>query len=399
MLITPNTTIFYMWMHPIPDSFNRAMYQRPLFWAKSAHLVFLKREDREIPNEIAREVTLIDVPTSLLFGSVFTYIFSAIRLLLKNRAQRHKCIVYTFNDESIIIGLLSKVLGYVWISDIWDDPSLPLFLQEPKFALRRLLVQLKVVLAKRVLKFSDLIVVSTMPEVLASYHLSSRQICAITNGVDIHRTQQVANLVNGKTLSLKSNSVDRELKVVYVGPVRMERASDILIKATAIACQHSSIRIHLILVGPVKDLPYFEGLVKQFSDCPHLKCDILGHKRHDETIAILQNADIAVHLHRRIPNYEYAYAIKLFEYMALGKAIIALDTPATRRIIRNQQNGLLVSLDPDVIASALALLSNDLSLRASLGHKALETVQQYDWDRIHEGLLYCVNSRLGQRVS
>lgn len=73
----------------------------------------------------------------------------------------------------------------------------------------------------------------------------------------------------------------------------------------------------------------------------------------------------------------YASPLKLFEYLALGKAIVAPDTPNLREILDDQRNALLFLPDKDgSLEIALDRLCHDEALRERLGAQALATIDE-----------------------
>lgn len=76
----------------------------------------------------------------------------------------------------------------------------------------------------------------------------------------------------------------------------------------------------------------------------------------------------------------YASPLKLFEYMALGRAIVAPDSDNIREILTDGENALLVS--PERLGNALARLADDEALRRRLGDAAHATIHGRDltWD-------------------
>ena len=74
--------------------------------------------------------------------------------------------------------------------------------------------------------------------------------------------------------------------------------------------------------------------------------------------------------------------LKLFEYMALGKAIIASDLPVLREVLEHGRNALLVPPDDvDAWANAITTLHNDGALRQRLGQQALRAFNtSYSWN-------------------
>jgi glycosyltransferase involved in cell wall biosynthesis len=90
---------------------------------------------------------------------------------------------------------------------------------------------------------------------------------------------------------------------------------------------------------------------------------------------------------------EWTSPLKLFEYMASGKAIIASDLPAIREVIDSGVNGLLVAPDDiDAWAKSLRRLESDPKLRSSLGHCAFKTViKKYTWKRRAQKVISNIN--------
>ena len=78
----------------------------------------------------------------------------------------------------------------------------------------------------------------------------------------------------------------------------------------------------------------------------------------------------------------YASPIKLFEYMASGRAIVASDLPSTADVVRDGESALLVPPgDVDALAKAIMRLRDDPALRHKLAACAREIVlAHYTWD-------------------
>lgn len=78
----------------------------------------------------------------------------------------------------------------------------------------------------------------------------------------------------------------------------------------------------------------------------------------------------------------YASPIKLFEYMAAGRAVVASDLPSTAEVVRDEETALLYPPgDVAALASAIRRLREDAALRSRLGAAASELVfSHYTWD-------------------
>ncbi len=113
-----------------------------------------------------------------------------------------------------------------------------------------------------------------------------------------------------------------------------------------------------------------------------------GHLPPAQVAAHLARADILV-----LPNPASAIAthatspLKLFEYMASRKAIVATDLPSIREVLTDGVNAILVPPgDVDAMAAAIRRLANDRPLRESLAAAAHAAVGAYSWERRAERL-------------
>jgi glycosyltransferase involved in cell wall biosynthesis len=90
----------------------------------------------------------------------------------------------------------------------------------------------------------------------------------------------------------------------------------------------------------------------------------------------------------------YTSPLKLFEYMASGRPIVASDLPSTAEILRDGGNALLVPpSDPAALAAALRRLQGDPALAGRLSDRALEDVQAYTWDARARSILAFIEQR------
>jgi glycosyltransferase involved in cell wall biosynthesis len=79
----------------------------------------------------------------------------------------------------------------------------------------------------------------------------------------------------------------------------------------------------------------------------------------------------------------YASPLKLFEYMAMGRAVVAPDQPNLREVLEDGANGLLfLPSEPHGLAQSLATLIANPNLRAKLGAAAARTItdRKMTWD-------------------
>jgi len=92
------------------------------------------------------------------------------------------------------------------------------------------------------------------------------------------------------------------------------------------------------------------------------------------------SADVLVATVAADPDTDYFSPLKLFEYMAAGVPIVASRKGAYEEVLTDGQTALFVppGAVPD-LADAVDRLLSDPELRADLGRRAREHVEQYDW--------------------
>lgn len=104
---------------------------------------------------------------------------------------------------------------------------------------------------------------------------------------------------------------------------------------------------------------------------------------HAEVPLYMAAADIAVVPYPRMDWENWLSPLKLFEYMASGKAIVASAIGQIAQVIRGRENGLLVPPgDVVMMTDALLTLIKDASLRERLGQQAREdAVKKHSWEQ------------------
>lgn len=102
-----------------------------------------------------------------------------------------------------------------------------------------------------------------------------------------------------------------------------------------------------------------------------------------EVATRLAEADILV-----LPNTastlsaRYTSPLKLFEYMAAGKPIVASRLPALGEVLEHERNALLVPPgDPRALAAAIERLTRHPELAERLARSAFESAADYGWEQ------------------
>jgi glycosyltransferase involved in cell wall biosynthesis len=107
-----------------------------------------------------------------------------------------------------------------------------------------------------------------------------------------------------------------------------------------------------------------------------------------DVTARLRDADVLV-----LPNpssaiaREFTSPLKLFEYMASGRPIVASDLPSFREVLTDGRNAVLVEPgNPQALTAGIRRIKEDAALGERLARQALDDVRDYTWARRAERL-------------
>jgi glycosyltransferase involved in cell wall biosynthesis len=150
--------------------------------------------------------------------------------------------------------------------------------------------------------------------------------------------------------------------------------------AAAVAARRDDARWILIgdgaLMADVRDLLQRLGVADRTT--------LTGVVPHERAVELLAACDVCVSPH--VPNADgsrfFGSPTKLFEYMGLGRAIVASDLEQIGEVIEHERTGLLVPPgDAEGTARAVVRLLDDEALRRRLGEAALESARTtYSWE-------------------
>jgi glycosyltransferase involved in cell wall biosynthesis len=165
---------------------------------------------------------------------------------------------------------------------------------------------------------------------------------------------------------------DASLVLGFVGFVRDWHGMDGLIRA--MAADPAPITLTIVGDGPAR--PDLEALGVALGIADRLR--FTGVIEHDQVPAAVAGFDIAL-LPKVVP---YASPLKIFDYMAAARPIVAPDQPNIREILSDGENALLFDpADPGAMWDAVRRLALDPALRTRLGHAARAELvaKEYTW--------------------
>jgi glycosyltransferase involved in cell wall biosynthesis len=196
----------------------------------------------------------------------------------------------------------------------------------------------------------------------------------IREGVRPDKVQVIANGVDAARFTGQARPTNAPAfppDTVVVGFVGFCREWHQLDKVVSLVAEEQSKKLALLIVGDGPALPDLKSQVARLgcSDRVHFA----GLVGRDEMPAWLAVIDIAI----QPAVVPYASPLKLIEYMASGKAIVAPAQDNIRELLSDEQNALLFTEgDARQFLAALLRLAGDRELRMNLGAGARDTVRE-----------------------
>ena len=240
------------------------------------------------------------------------------------------------------------------------------------------------------LEGADLItcVSEELKEELVKRGISENKILANVNGVD---TNKFNPQINGNKIREKYK-ISNETVIGFVGSFAKFHGAEVLAKAFGELIKqesHYKDKVKLLMIGEGNTLPEVKRILKRMGVSAYSICT--GSVETNYVPEYLAACDILVAPH--VPNEDgsefFGSPTKLFEYMAMGKAIIASRLNQIGQILSDNVNALL--FEPGNISELkdiLVKLVNDEELRDKLGIEARkEVLNHYTWDEHVERII------------
>jgi glycosyltransferase involved in cell wall biosynthesis len=148
---------------------------------------------------------------------------------------------------------------------------------------------------------------------------------------------------------------------VNAAPMRRGQGHDLLLDAVALV--PSSVRLTVVLVGDGPLRPWLVSRVES-DEVLASRVQFEPHDAHDPSREVIGAADVFLHT-----SSSAALPLPLIRALALGVPSVASHVGGVPEIV-TRDTGILVPLDADSVADAMARLAGDATLRARLGKGA-----------------------------
>jgi glycosyltransferase involved in cell wall biosynthesis len=194
------------------------------------------------------------------------------------------------------------------------------------------------------------------------------------NGVDIDAFHPDCG---GRELRVRFG-IDDKIVVGFTGTFGPWHGAPVLAEAAA---QIKDARCHFLFIGDGDERAATESILARAGKTA--RATFTGRIAHSRVAAYLDACDILVSPHVPLADGSefFGSPTKLFEYLAMARAVVASRLGQIASVIVDGENGLLVEPnDADALAQAIERLANDEALRQRLGAAARQTViARYTW--------------------
>ena len=201
--------------------------------------------------------------------------------------------------------------------------------------------------------------------------ISDRDICIITNGVDL---QLFENLTREKARNNLQFNKDQKI-LTFVGTLRPVKGVKYLIQAMDILIKQKT-DIRLILVGDGPDREALQRMTEDLKLGNYIT--FIGKVSHEKVPEFMVASDIFV-----LPSLSEGFGSVNLEAFAAGLPIVATKVGGLPEIIKEGENGLLVeSKNPKQLAEIILLLLDNPELRNKFSENNKLKVKNYTWDNV-----------------
>lgn len=349
-------------VNDIPDLEGKTEYQHALGLCESFETTVLA--GGEVPWAVRRRANGVRTYTESVWSGI-PLLFPLWLLFWIVRIPAAATIVSPHSLYVVVTYVGTRLTSSNQIVDFWDDLTLPIASysnqNDTVSRIKEIYHRGIFTVACRCISRVDLLILSIHPGIVEKYDLSSVRIVELTNG---YRSEML-------DVDERPSNEDRT-RFVYLGRANTKRGIDTLIQTIV----ETDALLNLDIVGPTDRA--VERVAARLDNVT-----LHGEQPHEEALGLVARADVGLCiLDTTVENYRYSYPIKLFEYAALGKAIIASDTPAIRSVLTDGESVLLVDGCSTEIQEAIITLANEEDFRRTIGENAKAEIREYAWTRI-----------------
>ncbi|MFA6551937.1 MAG: glycosyltransferase [Candidatus Paceibacterota bacterium] len=172
--------------------------------------------------------------------------------------------------------------------------------------------------------------------------------------------------------------IDKKL-IGYVGSLKTMSMEKGVSSAILSLMNLDSSYLLCLVGGELKDINFYKNFSKEHS----LENRVLfvGNVKHSLVSLYMKALDILVAPFPLNDHYNYYMSpLKIFEYMAAGKPIVASDLPSIREVLNGENSILIKPADPKELAEAIIKIGSDKDFAEKISNQALQDIKKYTWE-------------------
>lgn len=218
---------------------------------------------------------------------------------------------------------------------------------------------------------------------------SKKTICfAVTRTLSADLRKKLGNLKNlddiytlhdGVDLKKFSNNENKKNDVpvlTYCGSLSESKGIDLIIQTAKLISN-----VNFLIVGGLNpELKYYQKVAK---DNGVKNISFIGQVNYSDVPKLLNESDFLLlpSSASNIKSEKYTSAMKLFEYLSIGKPIIASDIPSNTEILENNENCLLFKPDnSESFAEQIRLIIQNKQLQKKISTNSIKLASMYSWE-------------------
>ena len=339
MQLAKKYNVVILFNSDLPAIRNRAVYQRTLFLCKKTYLTLLTQKHCNIDSSIFNECESIIYIPSISFASNFIFVniinraiftFFGLLYFIRNYHNKKIDLIYTYHRYGFTLGgIATYFFRLPWIPDMqhtplyyWDNGK------SRKHPLERAIWMIQGIFylksAKYFLPKAFRVVCMSHGDdegfsmiMKSQFGVKSEKIISVPNGADLTHFKDTE----------PKHLIDKEFFMIYPGQLPAYKCHTLLRLGTLLPKN-----VRLLLVGSLPRLS--KSIVLNRSE--DSKVDYLGFVPHEELLKLYRKCHFGLFVYNDgITDHRHSHPGKIYEYLASGLAVISMDFPSCRRVIRH----------------------------------------------------------------
>jgi glycosyltransferase involved in cell wall biosynthesis len=301
-----------------------------------------------------------------IFDYAAFFILASLKLAWLSLKKRYDLIeVHTMPDFLVFVTLFPKLLGSKVILYMFENTE-QLFVSSFKVSRKHIVARLIRFIAKISASYADSVIVSDGP-----LHKKAME----SLGIPSTKITVVLNVPDNTVFDLEPTGVAEDgnhFQLVVVSTVLKRYGIQTLVKAIPLLLRDIP-EVKVDIIGDGEHRPVLEQMARDLGVDGYL--NFTGYINYENVPAYIANAHVCL----APMNDDVGAPNKIFEYMALGKTIVASDLPGVKALFDDKCVSYFQPGDERDLANRVLELYHSPEKRASLGRSAQALYRKYHW--------------------